>query len=339
MSSKHDLETPDLEALGSEDDQDFFIDEVDDEEDLDYRTPAKQAPSASSQDDDDDDDDVDVRSATTDDDDEDDVEDTPAPKKKGVGNPYAALRQSERTNKILAERLNRVIETLNQPKPAPEPEEEEEEFDYSDNPIEGVRHDVGKIRKDIEKQKEELARQKQEEQVQDVMARADQGIEQFKNEIGKEEYAAAVQHLIDVQLEDMMEAFPQATAEELTGLIAQQAYEEKYRLQLSGKNPAKAFYNRAKRHGYKPKARQKQDDVEEPKAKRNAKEELERARARAAKSGTISKSRGAAPKVPSVDDFVGMSEDDFDDYVDSLARSKGRKASDLTIGAIIRSAK
>lgn len=255
-------------------------------------------------------------------------------KDKKTGNPFAALRVANRENKILSDRLERVLQLLEQSKEEQEPEPEPEP-DYADNPLGAVNYKVNKLLKENEELKKASKEKTELEAVKEVVTVADNGIKDFRDKVGNEDYDAAIQHLVSLRISDLAEAYPEATQDEIGRFILNEAQQEKVKLARAGKNPGKVFYEYAVRHGYKPKERA----VDPPKSKESPRDIISRQKERDAKTKTIAAVPGKAPKTPSIDDFVGMSEDDFEDYMVALSKQKGRKGSTLKVNEILASAR
>jgi hypothetical protein len=254
--------------------------------------------------------------------------------KKKIGNPFAALRVANRENRILSERLARVVTVLEQQQSQkPEPEQEpEEEIDYGADPIGSVNSKVDRLLKESEANKAAEEERRKEAKANEVISKADTGIIKFREKVGPEVYDQAVQHLVKLRMSDLQEVYPNATQDEIANAIMREAIDEKYKLAASGKNPGEVFYNYAIRHGFKPEPKKESK-------KPDAKEQISRARERDSKSRTIASASGKPPRTLSADDFIGMSEDDFDDWVTTVAKNKGKSTNPLKIREILDSAR
>jgi len=258
--------------------------------------------------------------------------------KKKIGNPFAALRIAERNNKILADRLAQIVERLDSRRAEPEIEEEEEIVDDETNPIPALSQKVDKLLKETKKSKEEQEKDRKLSEVREVLSVADDRIAEFRSSIGVEEYNNAVEYVVNLKVQDFEDVYPDKTRDEIENLVARAAMEEKYNLARSGKNPAQVIYEYAKRHGFRPQKAKSSEDGTTQVRKIDPKQTIKRDKERQDKSRTISTTPGKNAKTPSVDDFVGMSEDEFDDYLTQLEKDKGyRRGGGMRVAEILDS--
>lgn len=256
------------------------------------------------------------------------------PEGKKKGNVFAALRRSERDNKILTDRFEKLINAIgNQGNRTETPEPEEELPPFDDNPIGHVNAKQDKILKKLDQKDVKEQENEKRSRVIGQLREADQAIGSFREEVGGEAYDSAINYLLQLRINDIADSYPDLTEEEINVAIADQAMQEKYRLVGQGKNPGKVFYNYAKRHGFKESSRQ-------PAKRQDAREDLSRARHRDERSSTISSVPGRAAKGRlSSGDFVGMSEDEFDDYVSGVSKDKGRRYGAVSIADLVETRK
>lgn len=247
--------------------------------------------------------------------------------KKKIGNPFAALRKSQRENEKILQRVESLLSVINSPKTQVEEEEEVDIPPFEVNPIGHVNAKTDKILNTIEKEKESRKEREDRDNIVAALNTADRKIQEFRTEIGEGTYNDAINYLVQLRKSDMEEMYPNATDTELNTMLANAAMEEKYKLYQEGKNPGKVFYNYALRHGFKPTKKDSKDAPEQ---------EIRRVKEKEAKAKTIATVAGKPTRGRlSANDFVGMSDDEFDSLVDGVSKERGHRRGDIRISDLV----
>lgn len=320
-------ETPETDEAEVEE-EDAIVVEDDDDDHLDYRSGTKPK---------------DARTVAKESGEEAQGEEEPKSSKKKIGNPFAALRVAEKNNRILNDRLSRLILALEQQKVAqPEEEVPEDEPDFGSDPLGATHAKVEKLLNETKESKEREKKRQEAAQQEEIMRAADQAMMSFKQKVGEDKYQAAILHLVRLRKADIEETMPDLTAEEVDQLVYREAAQEKFHLASRGMNPGETFYKYAVRHGFNPDAfdaakKAKTAPTQEKKAAApDPRKVIERAKDRDAKSKTIAAAKGKGTSALVSGDFIGMSDDEFDDYVDRLSKEKnGRRGGSLTVREIL----
>lgn len=253
------------------------------------------------------------------------------PGKKKIGNPYAALRTAERNQARLEARLERLMAVLEEREQEPEKNEEEEIEvpPYEQDPIGNVAANQKRVEKKIDSISERQRKKEEEAAFARSIQEADNAIVSFKSKVGEDVYNEAIQYAVELRRADVAEAYPELSDDEVERVIAVQALQEKVKAMSAGKNPGKLFYDYAVRHGFRPSKKEQREEADPRASIRREREKESRAR-------TIAGTRGKpAGQKLSAGEFVGMSDEDFDDYLSSIEKEGGKRRGTLRISDLV----
>jgi len=239
-----------------------------------------------------------------------------APRKGGF-HP-ARLRILERENKVLMRRLDDVLARLEK-KEEPAQEESIPEVDFEDDPLKAMHAEQRRIRMEIERDKAERKKRDEENEFRKNMTIANEAIIEFKE--ATPDYGAAIKHLSEIEFEEALEENPDLSDEEVDSLLVERLNDQKLKWIMAGKNPGEELYKRAKRRGYR---------AEAPKSaaekKPDAKAEIADEKKRAQVGSSISRTPGRSSEGRVTASMIArMSEAEYREYADKLAKEKGRK--------------
>lgn len=255
-----------------------------------------------------------------------------ATQKHEKGNVHAKLRVVERENRIMQERLNRLIEAMT-PKPVEEEEIEQEIVPFEQDPLVHMVSKLDQVSKKVDKQSQEqkLIREKQEF-IRNLEG-ADQKAAEIAEKIGEENWVEAMEYLANVRIEDFLDRNPDKTRDEANRIIGSAVLKEKVWLESQGRNSAELYLKDAIRFGFRPKGFGKVAEPPAPKPQdkpqpRTARDEIRNANSKGAGTRTTASMNGAPAKQKlSAKGVVGMKESEFRDLVDEVEKERGRGGS------------
>lgn len=252
-----------------------------------------------------------------------------APKGREKGNVHAKLRVVERENRIMQERLNRLIEAIT-PKPVEEEELEQEIVPFEQDPLTHMVSKLDQVSKKVDKQNQDQKLTREKQEFLRNLEGADQRAAEIAEKIGEDNWVEAMEYLANVRIEDYLERNPDKTRDEANHIIGAAVLKEKVFLESQGRNSAELYLKDAIRFGFRPSSlRQKEvaPVVKAPDkpAARSPRDEIRSANNKGAGTRTTASMNGAPAKQKlSAKGVVGMKESDFRDLVDEVEKERGR---------------
>lgn len=244
------------------------------------------------------------------------------------GNVHAKLRIVERQNRVMEDRLNKLIEAITNPVVQEEEEQEPEIVPFEQDPLTHMVSKLDSVAKKVDKQALTQKQLQERERMGKALERADNLTYEMAQKIGENNWQDAMAYLAEVRIEDFLDRNPERTRDEASNIIGAAILKEKINLVNAGRNPAELYLKDAIRFGFRP--AEVREQVAQPKAQaaaRNPKDEIRSQNSKGAGTRTTASLNGAPAKQKlSAKAVVGMKESDFRDLVDEVSKERGKNA-------------
>lgn len=237
---------------------------------------------------------------------------------KEYKNVYARARILERDNAILSERLNIILQNMQQ---VPQQQQqaamqraEEGEPDPELDPIGAMMYQIKSINARLDRSQYEQMQAAARGSRQQQLAYADSMIRQTAVQ-NPDMFNAAILHLAQIVQDQIEDEHPEMTERERLGLVQSAIEDQKLKWISSGKNPGEEYLKRAKRFGFKWEDKAPQAA---PAKKADAREQIRQEKERDQRGRTIGTVKGAPAKAPMSSSAIRkMNDDQFNRWIDS----------------------
>jgi hypothetical protein len=225
------------------------------------------------------------------------------------------LRTERRDKEVMEKRFEQLLEWRNEQVNKPAPAQRRPLPDPDENFGDHVVERFNRLEATLGHENDRRAYEQQVKEYQSKIQNAYVNVQQFRSEVGEEEYDAAVGYLVEKSQAEMKLEYDDMTDKEINEVLSQQILARFLEWDEKGKNPGKQMYELAKTRGYSeaPRAAERETDEDEGIPQDKVKREVKLEKKRQNKASTIGTSRGTAPKTRiSTKRALEMSEDEWE---------------------------